>query len=309
MAQARRAPGRDSLPGLQRVVTIVSMLAAAGAAGSPVDELVAAAGYGGALEGRREQLARDVRTLVKQGWIIENIADPGSPAVYRMQPGDPRVRLAFDAEEQAQFQRAAHMAGVSSERVSESLTDPSVTPELRRTVRVSSAYRLELALHGHEHRCLMRFRYRDVDRVITSDAIWRNDSRWYLVGRTPGDDEQRTYRLDRVEDLHLDRPGTADPARDDVQLRVDPLTFADGPEVLAEVVVHADHRRRTERALGRAVAADRVGDEVRLTIPVISHVTFLRRLCELDTRAALVGPESLREELREMLRPHLPVAP
>lgn len=309
MTQERRAPGRDSLPGLQRVVTIVSMLAAAGPQGVPADELVSAANYGGVLEGRRDQLARDVRTLVRQGWVIENIADPGSPAVYRMQPGDPRVRLAFDAEEQEQFQRAARVAGVSSERVSESLADPSDTPELRRTVRVSAAYHLELALHGHEHRCLMRFRYRDVDRVISSDAIWRNDSRWYLVGRAPGDDEQRTFRLDRVEDLHLDRPGTAGPAHDDVPLRVDPLTFVDGPEVLAEVRVHVDHRRRAERALGRAVAADREADEVLLKIPVVSHVTFLRRLCELDTRATLLGPESLREELRDMLRPHLSVAP
>lgn len=261
------------------------------------------------MEGRRDQLARDVRTLVRQGWVIENIADPGSPAVYRMQRGDPRVRLAFDSEEQEQFQRAARIAGVSAERVSESLADPTDTPELRRTLRVSTAYQLELALHGHEHRCLMRFRYRDVERVIASDAIWRHDSRWYLVGRPPGEEEQRTFRLDRVEDLQLDRPGTAGPVRNDVQLRVDPLTFADGPQVMAEVMVHVDHRRRTERALGRAVAADRLGDEVFLSIPVVSHVTFLRRLCELDTRATLVGPESLRDELREMLRPHLQVAP
>lgn len=282
------------------------MLGAAGSAGVAADDLVAAAGYGGALEGRREQLARDVRTLVRQGWIIENIATAGAPAVYCMQPGDPRVRLAFDADEQEQFQRAARVAGVSSVRVSESLSDPAATPELRRTVRVSAAYRLELALHGHEHRCLMRFRYRETDRVIASDAIWRNDSRWYLVGRTPDDDEQRTFRLDRVEELRLDRPGTAGPVRGNVHLRVDPLTFVDGPEVLAEVVVHADHRRRAEQALGRAVVAERSGDEVHLTIPVVSHVTFLRRLCELDTRASLVGPESLREELRDMLRPHLP---
>lgn len=288
---------------------MVSLLATAGPAGVPVDELVEAAGYGGAVEGRREQLARDLRTLVRQGWVIDNLAAPGSPAVYRMQPGDPRVRLVFDADEQAQFQRAAAMAGVSSDRVSESLADPAVTPELRRTVRVSTAYRLELALHGHEHRCLMRFRYREVDREIASDAIWRNDSRWYLVGRTPGDDEQRTFRLDRVEDLKLDRPGSAGPTRDDVQFRVDPLTFADGPAVTAEVAVHADHRRRTEQALGRAAAARRQGEEVVLTIPVVSHLTFLRRLCELGTRARLLGPESLREELRDMLRPHLSVAP
>lgn len=296
------------MPGLQRVVTIVSMLGAAGEGGVGVDDLVAAAGYGGAVAGQREQLARDVRTLVRQGWVIDNIAPPGVPAVYRMQPGDPRVRLVFDADEQEQFQRAARIAGVSSQRVSESLGDPSVAPELRRTVRVSAAYRLELALHGHEHRCLMRFRYRDADRVIASDAIWRNDSRWYLVGRAPQDDEQRTFRLDRVEEFRLDRPGTAGPARDDVQLRVDPLTFADGSEVIAEVLVHADHRRRAEQSLGRAVAAERSGDEVLLSIPVVSHVTFLRRLCELDTRARLVGPESLREELRGMLSPHLPVA-
>ena len=71
------------------------------------------------------------------------------------------------------------------------------------------------------------------------------------------------------------------------------------------VAVHPEHRRRTERSLGRAHDVQRNGEEVVLTINVVSHLTFLRRLCELDTRVRLVGPESLRQELRGMLQPHL----
>lgn len=308
MAVEQRAGGRDSLPALQRVVTVVSVLNAAGERGVPADELIEAAGYGGAQEGRREQLARDVRTLVRQGWVIDNIAPAGTSAVYRMSPGDPRIRLAFDEVERAQFQRAAQIAGVSSSRVDESLSasgDAGEATELRRTLRLTAAYRLELALHGHEHRCLLRFRYRDVDRVITPDAIWRQEGRWYLVGRTPGEGDQRNFRIDRMDDLRLDRPGSAEAPLADTAVGADPLTFADGPAVEAVVAVHPDHRRRTERSLGRAHTVVRDGGEVQLTITVVSHLTFLRRLCELDTRVRLVGPESLRQELRDLLEPHL----
>lgn len=305
MTAQQRAGGRDSLPALKRVITVISLLGTAGDQGMPADELIEAADYGGAQEGKRDQLARDVRTLVKQGWVIENIAPAGLGAIYRMRPGDPRIRLAFDESERMQFQRAAEIAGVSSSRVKESLGEDHEATELRRTLRLTTAYRLEMALHGHEHRCLLRFRYRDSDRLITSDAIWRQEGRWYLVGRSPGEADQRNFRIDRMDDLRLDRPGTAEPPLADTAVGADPLTFADGPPVDAVVAVHSDHRRRTERSLGRALAVTRDGDEVLLTIAVVSHLTFLRRLCELDTRARLVGPESLRDELREMLRPHL----
>jgi len=289
---------------LQRVVTVVSQLSAAEGSGCDAADLARAAGYGGNPESQREQLARDIRTLVRQGWEITNIAEPGSGARYRLEPGDPRVRLAFDQDERAEFERAAEIAGVSGSQVAQSLD--AADRELRRAVRSSAAYQLELVLHGHEHRCLLHFTYRDRSRTVSSDAVWLESDRWYLVGRQLDDEEPRNFRIDRIAELHLDRPGSAGEAQPGTSLRIDPLTYADGPELLAQVAVHPDHRRRAERSLGPARDVARDADELVLTIPVVSRQTFVRRLCEMGERARLLGPPELRDELRGLLGPHIP---
>jgi len=296
----RAAGGRDSLPALQRVITLVSLLADS-PNGVGADALVAAAGYGGAVDGQREQLARDIRHLVRNGWRIENIATPGSTATYRLQPGDPRIRLAFDPEAQAAFERAAQLAGISLTRARESAhADDRV---VKRSSQLNAAYVLELILHAQEHRCVVHFAYRDSPRVVRPDAVWVDNDRWYVRGRQ-SDGESRNFRLDRMTEVTLDAPGSAGPIAQ-TETGINPLHFADGEQVVAQVSVHPEYRRRTEHALGQAVEVNRQGgQEIILDIPVVSHQTFLRRLCELGTRVQLVGPESLREELRDMLRPH-----
>lgn len=291
-------PGRNSLPALQRVITVVSLLAES-PGGVAADDLIDAAGYGGAQDGRREQLARDIRHLIRQGWRIENVAPPGTLAHYRLQPGDPRVRLVFDESEQEAFERAARLAGVS-------VTNARTSSESRSEVPGGSrgAFVLELVLHAQEHRCLLHFTYRDSARTVVPDAVWVDNDRWYLRGRQDGADA-RNFRVDRMADLALGAPGSAGPAMA-TRVGADPLLFSDGPQVQARVRTHPDHRRRIERSLGRAESVQRVDDRtVVLTIPVKSHLTFLRRLCELGTRAYLEGPDSLRDELRALLAPHL----
>lgn len=291
-------PGRNSLPALQRVITVVSLLADS-PGGVAVDDVVDAAGYGGARDSQREQLARDIRHLVRQGWRIENVAPAGTSAHYRLKPGDPRVRLVFDDAEQAAFERAAELAGVSMAKArnsSEVRSDERVGPR--------GAYLLELVLHAQEHRCLLHFTYRETSRTVIPDAVWVDNDRWYLRGRQDGADT-RNYRVDRMADLTLAAPGSAGPAMA-TRVGTDPLLFSDGPRVSALVRTHPDHRRRVERSLGRAEAVERVDDHtLLLTIPVQSHLTFLRRLCELGTRVYLEGPESLRDELRALLVGHL----
>jgi predicted DNA-binding transcriptional regulator YafY len=300
--EGARSPGRDSLPALQRVITLVSLLAEA-PQGVSADDLVTACGYSGAPEGQREQLARDIRHLSRNGWLISNTAAPGTTAHYRLQPGDPRVRLVFNDAEQTAFERAAQLAGVSVDQARRSSARGN-GPEGWGSAPFSAAYVLELALHAQEHRCLMTFRYRDKERVVTPDAVWEDNDRWYLRGRIDGDDP-RNFRLDRIEQLSLAAPGSAGPTQSEENPNADPLQFSDGPVVTAEVHTHPDFRRRVERSLGRATYAQRIDDDTLvLTIDVISHLTFLRRLCELGTRVQLVGPESLRQELRDMLAPH-----
>ncbi|MDQ1247775.1 MAG: proteasome accessory factor, partial [Actinomycetota bacterium] len=265
--------------------------------------------YGGAPEGQREMLKRDLRQLERQGWRITNIAGAGDPARYRLESGDPRVQLYFDGPQRAEFERVAALAGVATAAVSASTTGQDAA--VRLSVTRAPAYALALATHGHEHRCLLHFRYRDKQRTVSSDAIWVNQRRWYIVGReevaglAPEQWPSKQFRLDRVEELQLDRPGSAGPAVGTPHLNVDPLTFADGEPITAVVAVHPDHRGFAERLLGSAAAVDRDGDQMVLSIPVVSHATFRHRLYELGTRVRLIGPESLRAEVRADLLTHV----
>jgi len=305
----RREAGRDPGSALERVVTIMAMLGQAGPAGVPADDLVAAGRYGGEVAGQREQLQRDLRHLAAIGWRITNVAPAGSHARYRLEHGDPRVQLHFTAEQRAEFLRAAALVGVSAVKTesSASFRDPAV----RRAMTEAPGYSLALASHGHEHRCLLRFRYRDRDRVVASDAIWLRDGRWYLVGREvdpqlePAEWQTKQFRLDRMSSLTLDRPNSAGPAIGAPELNVDPLTFPDGEPVDAVVETDPAFRSRVESRLGHATSVRRSKEVVELTIPVRNHTTFRNRLYELGTRVRLLGPESLRSEVRDDLRAHL----
>lgn len=291
--------GRSSSPALRRLITMLAILDDAGDGGIPATDFADRVGYEGEPHSQREMLKRDINALVGQGWQIENTAPRGMPAVYRLRRGDPRVRLAFDAAERREFDRAAILAGVDTARASASVADA----ELQIAIRRAPAFTLERVLHAHEHRCLLRFPYKDKDRAVASDAVRIEGGQWYLLGRELDVDTPKLFRLDRMGEVSLDSPGTAGAARDWPGLTADPLSFRDGPELLAVVAVHPDYRGITERALGRATSVHRADGELVLDIPVVSHTTFLRRLLELDTRVYLRGPDSLRAELRAALLP------
>lgn len=302
------------IPPLERVIKVMALLSEAGSVGVAADDLVAVAGYGGAQDGQREQLARDLRELSRNGWRISNIAEPGYPARYRLDHGDPRVRLHFTDAQRQQFARVAALVGIDSDRVGQSVAGDDGA--VRVHVTKAPAYTLALATHGHEHRCLLRFTYRDRPRVVASDAIWLHQGRWYVVGRevgppgeqvTPGAGaaDDKTFRVDRMQELRLDRPGSAGDVAGAAEFNVDPLQFGEGDPITAEVEVPPQHRRFVERRLGASSAVVDAGDVVVLRIPVINRTTFRNRLYELGTRVRLVGPADLRAEIRDDLSAHL----
>ncbi len=208
-----------------------------------------------------------------------------------------------------EFARAAALVGLPVEKVQSSSSGRD--PAVRRAVSDAPGYSLALATHGHEHRCLLRFEYRDKPRVVASDGIWLRDGRWYLVGREvaaeipPDDWETKNFRLDRMSGLALDRPGTAPAALGAPELNIDPLTFRQGDPIEAVVATHPDSRARVEARLGTASSVRRTREMVELTIPVTNRTTFRNRLYELDTRVRLLGPPELRAEVRDDLRAHL----
>ncbi|UMG91666.1 hypothetical protein [Nocardioides sp. TF02-7] len=76
---------------MERLVKIAATLAARGPVGETGPRLAEIAGFEGSAAA--DQLARDIRSLNAQGWQIDNIAEPGDVARYRMRTVDNRLRL------------------------------------------------------------------------------------------------------------------------------------------------------------------------------------------------------------------------
>lgn len=308
-----REAGRDSLLPMQRALLVLQELRAAGAAGVLSAELAERAGYNGTEESKKEMLKRDINNLRAGGWEVSNIAPAGAQGRYRLEPGDPRIRVALSDAAAAEFARVAQLAGVESVAVSLSVKATSPAVQLRAD---RPGYALTLVHHGLEHRCLLEFSYRDKQRRLIPDAVWRQGAQWYVRGRLVPEDwgyggavddgvEGRTFRLDRISSLVVGSPGTAGPADTGATVGVDPLGFADGEPFDAVVEVEAIHRGRVERSLGRAREVERDGEVITLVIPVINRTTFVRRLYELGPRVRLVGPAEIREHVRDDLLAHV----
>ncbi|MGB9375602.1 MAG: hypothetical protein WCA82_15745, partial [Jiangellales bacterium] len=96
---------------MERLVRMAAVLWAAGRDGVGVDRLAKVAGFTSTdAPTRREQVARELRHLERQGWRVINTASVGSPAHYRMETVDNRVALHLSRAQAAALQRAALVA-------------------------------------------------------------------------------------------------------------------------------------------------------------------------------------------------------
>src|SRR3546814_6704162 len=78
MAKTR---GRDQRGPMERLVKIAAYLKLAGEQGAPADKLIEIAGFEG--EYAQRLLTRELGHLIKQGWQIDSIGEPGTQARYR----------------------------------------------------------------------------------------------------------------------------------------------------------------------------------------------------------------------------------
>src|SRR4051794_32128377 len=101
--------GRDQRGPMERLVRIAAALSAHPKLGVSGDKLVTIAGFGNDESGHR-QLQRDLNALRQQGWEIENIAEDGEPATYRMVTLDNRLKVRLSLPQAAALQRAAILA-------------------------------------------------------------------------------------------------------------------------------------------------------------------------------------------------------
>lgn len=295
-----RGPGRDQGVPLRRLVRILTALAQESPGFVNRDQLMTELEYGDhPLRSLRDQLARDLRYLRDKGWGIEK-AGQGEQMRLRLLHRDPRLRTLLAPAQIEQLARAVGAAG----RDPRELGLPRVSTESPPSPLPPGAQALELeeVLHALHHRCVLTITYRGRCRRVDVDDVQRTDAgRWLVVGREDGDLGQKTFRLDRIEDLRVGRIGSASP-RQPVREDADPLTFADGDPVDAVVTTTQEHEALVVAHLGAPRVRRESDGDVELTIPVVNHWLWRMRLYQLGVRVRLTGPADLCAEVRTELR-------
>ena len=181
-------------------------------------------------EDRRRQLTRDIRHLTDLGWEIAGAGGEGEDGRYRLVAGDLRLRVEFSAAEQAELQRAARVAELSG-----IAADLGPVPEGHRSFvpRTEHVASLDVVQRAVQARCLLGFDYGGRRREVHPRRVHLRTGGWYLRAREVDADEVKTFRLDRLGDVVLGQPGTAEAAPADAHLGIDPVAWQVDPPVTA----------------------------------------------------------------------------
>ncbi|WP_158564050.1 helix-turn-helix transcriptional regulator [Jiangella anatolica] len=245
-------------------------------------------------------MKRLIEDLNGAGWDIRNEAPAGQTAVYRVFAGDNRLRLALTPEQQAELSRAALIAGDTAfaERAGlEGDGDVPPVPELRTVPPSGHDDALDKVLYALERHCRLRFVYKRRPRVVHPHFVYPGTAGWHLVGHEQGSDRTKQFVTDRMSDVRVDLPRTADARHEPYRDELDPLAWTIDEAVDVTVETTPAHRNQVETLLGTPSYHEVDDDVVRLTIRVTHRAAFRNRVYELGPRVRVLGPESIRSEL------------
>lgn len=286
---------------------ITTVLTASGTVGRRALELADDIGYGGQEDSRREQLARDIRSLRKVGLEISNVAEEGEESRWVLQPQDSRIRLAFTQDQRAELARAALLAqGEMRERL---LDEVGVDADSGAVANVAVHHaeappELELLLHAVATHCLVTFRYSGRIRDVHPYRVQYGTSGWWMYGMEEESGRAKTYTLSRMAAIAIADPGSAEIPSITTHPGTDPLTWLVDDPVEAILSCEPQHVEDA-RVLLLADPADGGSPDgsgqVTLRATVLNRTQFLARVMELGARVRLLAPDDLREELRQRL--------
>lgn len=161
-------------------------------------------------------------------------------------------------------------------------------------------------------RTAVKFRYRDLDRIVEPWGILLRSGFWYLIGFDRGRDDRRTYRIDRISGTPgsakaamidgdtFDRPSDFDAS---AAFPADPKAIgADPSSPDARVWISAARARATAAELGpERVLAERPDGSIEVAVPSGNEPAFRSWLFGYLEHAAVLEPEHLRASVIEWL--------
>lgn len=296
-----RGPGRDQRAPMERLVRIAAVLHAHGDRGVDGAELMAVAGFDGADAG--SQLARELKHLRNQGWVIDSVGGEGDAGRYRMVTVDNRLTVRLDAAQQAALRKAVLLAdrGDLARRLAlpEAARPAEVTPHVPVAGHDED---LSVVMRAVARRALLTFTYKGTTRTVHPGSVRSANGTWYLRGREDGDEDLKWFVVSRMSDVDADAPGTADRIEQVRHPGLHPMTWEIDPPIEATLRTTEDYRADVERWLGEPVAVETAADHLLMRYVVTHRAAFRARLYELGRRVALEGPEEIRAEVLAELR-------
>jgi hypothetical protein len=280
--------------------------------GLTTDDLLERVGYGElSTASRMRALHRDLAALAAEGWRIDTAETANTPARRVLRTVDNRFATLFTPQQRAQLARAALCAGpeVADTLADDLGRDPG--PPTFVALPTDGLGRLSVCQSAAADRCLLRFTYNGSPRTVHPMGVLLRPGGWYLRGLDEGDGIVKQFAVDRMRALHRAAPGTArpgpasaaEPLWDFMRQRVhEPITVT--------VDTTEEHLARVLSALaanGHALVDSPDPDRVRLEVVVTSTSALLDRILELGERGRLIGPEDVRERLRDRLQPWVAV--
>ncbi len=158
-------------------------------------------------------------------------------------------------------------------------------------------------------RATVEYRYRGQDRRLDPYGLLLRDGFWYVIGHDHGHDEQRTYRVDRIEGAvtvgppgQFERPGGFELLH----------AFPSDPKVLGAVGVSVDAVATVRVDAERAVAVEReLGVErvvarhddgaIDVEVPCANVDAFRSWVLGLLDHAVVIGPPDVRRHVVDWL--------
>lgn len=288
--------GRDAREPMERLVRLASALHHAGKDGVDATRLEEIAGFAGGAD-PSSQLGREFRHLRAQGWQIDNVAEKGMPARYRMTTVDNRLRLKLSPAQQAALRRAALLADRDDLVGRLGLPESDKPAEVTAVPAQDQGAALATVVQALRHGSLLRYRYKGTDRVVHPHSVRTQNGTWFLLAREEGGDIVKTFVVSRMSDVEVDTPGTAERPPTTRHPGLHPMTWEIDPPIEVTLAAPEAYAADVRRWLGSPRSESAAGGEVVFRYVVTHRAALRSRLYELGPRVRIVGPEEIRDEV------------
>ena len=146
----------------------------------------------------------------------------------------------------------------------------------------------------------LAFTYNDVERIVEPWKLSFTRGHWYLSGFDRLREDQRLYRVDRIEgDVSLSGPAEAPVGDVNEPIDLRSWELGDGPAVEATIVVDADQAAYARHILGDVV--DQPDGSVTATLDVRNIDAFRSFVLSFLEHAEILEPADLRSDFVEWL--------